>query len=151
MVSVLILSFNVLAVSEDECLAGGGEWTTPQNVDLREGDTRQPYCKCSQGSQWDGEICKSIPQKILCESSDGKWVNNECMCPENSVGWDKDTGCNYIQSPQNNEISEETSESFSVVKLVLVIVLLFLVIFIIVKEIKRYLRKKKKHERLENE
>src|SRR3989344_7446786 len=89
----LVLSFNVLAVSEDECVTGGGEWTTPQNVDPREGDTRQPYCKCPSGSQWDGSLCKSIPEKELCESSDGKWVNNECVCPENSVGWNGDVGC----------------------------------------------------------
>ena len=46
---------------------------------------------------------QKVSDKVLCESSDGKWINEECQCPSNSVGFKEGFGCDYKSSYSNQE------------------------------------------------
>ena len=89
-------ALQISELNESECLEAEGEWIVPLGIDVREDDRRQPNCQCNQGFYFNITQCTPKPKQILCESSDGIWSNNECVCPENSVGWTDSVGCDYI-------------------------------------------------------
>lgn len=45
---------------------------------------------------------QQVSNKVLCESSDGKWINEQCICPSNSVGFKGGFGCDYKTEPKNS-------------------------------------------------
>lgn len=161
---VLALAFNVLAVSEDECVAGGGEWTTPT---IAQGDDPSsnkkmlpPFCKCDTGFYWDEELksCES-DQELRCEQTGGKWVNNECQCPEGTIKWTEGFGCDMPgPEPEANEDDEvlsnlettpkleEKNVSYEILLLIVIIVLLFIIGIILYSHFRKRKRKERREE-----
>jgi len=141
--AVLLFSLNSLAVTEGQCVAGDGKLIVPQNVDPREGDQRSPFCQCEQGYTWNGTSCFPISAEILCESSDGTWVEGSCECPEWSLGWNDKVGCDYNANPEST-VSTVAAPADSKNGYISVIVLLLLLLCAIL--IYFIARKKKKQK-----
>lgn len=136
---VLFMSVSAWAETENECISGSGVWILPQNIDLREGDQRSPYCQCEQGEKWNGTACLPIPAEILCESSDGVWVNESCECPVQSTGWNDKVGCDSsaniesVVAAQNDSKTEKKGYT-SVLALLLLLVFTILIYFLVQKK-----------------
>ena len=80
---------------------------------------------------------EQVSDKVLCESSDGKWINEECQCPKNSVGFKEGFGCDYKSSYYNQDPGDSTISSNQILLIVLVGGIILLVIFIILIKILR--------------
>ena len=159
----LVLSFNVLAVSEDECVTGGGEWTTPT---IAQGDdpvskTLPPFCKCYTGFYWNdtSKSCES-DQELRCEQTLGAWLNNECQCPEGTIKWTEGFGCDMPgpepEASEDNELSTNSgtvskSEERNISYEVLLFIAIFILLLIIGIILYSYFRKKRRNERQEDE
>ena len=76
---------------------------------------------------------QQVSNKVLCESSDGKWINEECQCPSNSVGFKDGFGCDYKSSYSNQEptYSINSNNTILIISLIGGIVLLIIVIILI--------------------
>lgn len=139
-IAVLFISVSALAETEEECVAGGGEWITPLNVDTRESDQRLPSCQCEQGYQWNGTACLSIPAEVLCKSSDGVWADESCECPEESSGWNDQVGCDYtanIESDGGAVADSKSKTGYTAIILLLIILFAVLIYFLIRKKKKQ--------------
>jgi len=133
LIALLILNTTaVLALTEEKCVAGDGSWTEKIGCDEREGELcPQFYCKCSQGFSWNESLekCEKISNQRLCESSEGEWIGNECVCPENSIGFKENFGCDYAQSFETDNF---TKNNFLIILLVAGIILLVLLIVLVI-------------------
>jgi len=159
---VLVLSFSVLGVSEDECVAGGGEWTAPI---ISQGDDPvskivQPFCKCDTGFYWndDAKSCES-DQELRCKQTGGTWLNNECQCPEGTIKWTEGFGCDMPgPEPKASEDkesspnlrtesgSDEKGTSYELLLLISLFVLLFIIGIIVYYYFIKSKRKKRREE-----
>jgi len=76
---------------------------------------------------------EQVSNKVLCESSDGKWINEECQCPSNSVGFKEGFGCDYKSSYSNQEPTDSINSNNAILIISLIggIVLLIIVIILI--------------------
>lgn len=129
--------------SREECLTKNGEWIEPVNIDVREEDLRQPFCRCPRGSFFNGTTCLSTPNQTLCEASDGIWINGSCTCPESSIGFVSGVGCDYVSFPQSLEKSnhivstqKESKFNYSLV-LILFMLILILSVWYLFKRLKK--------------
>ena len=136
----IFLIFNIpqsLALTEEQCMAGGGVWTEKIGCDPKEGEIcPQYYCKCSQGYVLEEEGCMKISDDTLCINSDGEWMNNKCVCPENSIGWTKGVGCDYELTTENIEnpnLINSTESSSNLLILVFIVITILVSGLIIIK------------------
>ena len=97
-ITVLFISVSALTETEEECVAGGGEWTTP-TISLGDDPasskkTLQPFCQCNTGFYWNDSLqsCED-DQELRCGQTGGAWANNECQCPEGTIKWTEGFGC----------------------------------------------------------
>ncbi|MFA5259024.1 MAG: hypothetical protein WC402_03025 [Candidatus Pacearchaeota archaeon] len=76
---------------------------------------------------------EQVSNKVLCESSDGKWINEECQCPSNSVGFKEGFGCDYKSSYYNQEPVDSKNSANQILLIALIggIVLLIILIILI--------------------
>jgi len=76
---------------------------------------------------------QKVSDKVLCESSDGKWINEECQCPSNSVGFKEGFGCDYKSSYSNQEPTDSINSDNIILIIALIggIVLLIILIILI--------------------
>lgn len=107
---------------ESTCQNINGEWVVPI-TDMREGETFSPFCRCPQGFSWNGTYCVEISDKNLCENSDGIWTGEVCNCPENSVGFIKGFGCDYLVAVEESEINQDNYITTLGGALILIIIL----------------------------
>ena len=63
---------------------------------------------------------EQVSDKVLCESSDGKWINEECQCPSNSVGFKEGFGCDYKSSYYNQEPGDSRTSTSQIFLIALV-------------------------------
>ena len=103
-IGLFVILIPQVRASQEGCVAGGGTWIVPL-TDALENDLRVPFCQCEQGYEWNG-TCKPIPEKVLCESSDGVWTDS-CSCPEGSE-WNKNIGCDKRMTSRNLPILTTT-------------------------------------------
>ena len=75
--------------------------------------------------------------KVLCESSDGTWINEKCTCPQNSVGFKDGFGCDYSNIPQ------KSSSQMSINSLIIIILTMAVILVIILIVLVKLLKKKK--------
>ena len=75
----------------------------------------------------------TVSEKVLCESSDGNWIDNKCVCPENSIGFKDGFGCDYQTGFA--QVSDSQDKSHNPFLIVLVIGIIFLIILIILIKI----------------
>jgi len=85
----------------------------------------------------------TVSENVLCESSDGKWINNECVCPENSVGFKEGFGCDYQSGFA--QVSDSQDNNFNPFLIILIIgIILLIVLIILIKIFKKKNEKKNK-------
>ena len=166
LLAFVLLSINVFGLqlsdlNQQQCNTLSGEWIVPINVDEREGDLSTAFCRCKMGFDWNETACVETPKYVLCQSSGGEWVNNDCMCPENSIEWTEFVGCDYIQIP-HEELKEEKvslpyksdTERSKDKKLIFVyfvlLLILILILFFLVKKYKSRVKQKKKETHTAN-
>ncbi len=128
---LILNTLSVYALSEEKCIEGGGVWTEKIGCDQREGDTcPQFYCKCHQGFSWNENLkqCTEILDQVLCESSDGEWIDDECVCPKNSIGFKENFGCDYALSLKEDD--SVRNNNLLIILLVGGIILLILLIIL---------------------
>ena len=94
-ISIIILIFitsnSVFAIqpTQEECETGNGIWHQVEE---------KGYCSCENGLDWNNEEKQCIDnRKIKCESTNGIWTDNTCICEEDSTGYDPRFGCTYNQ------------------------------------------------------
>ncbi len=80
---------------------------------------------------------QQVSDKVLCESSDGKWINEQCACPSNSVGFKEGFGCDYKSSYYNQEPTDSKNQNNQILIIGLIGGIVFLVILIILIKILR--------------
>lgn len=133
-----VVALELSDLTKDKCLAIEGEWIEPLNIDVREKDFRQSFCRCPRSLFFNGTVCLPISNQTLCETSDGNWVNDSCMCSENSIGFVSGLGCDYVLSIEssgelNNSIStaNESKSNYSVVLIAFMLITLLSVWYLI--------------------
>ena len=132
----------VIATVEDECVTGGGEWTTPTIAQGDDPTTKElkPYCKCEVGSFWNdsSKKCENDDQ-IRCLQTQGQWINESCSCPEGTIKWTEGFGCDMPGPEPKLESSKNDSDTLGPPTSVLVvgIILAVLILFFMWKKIRR--------------
>ncbi len=137
----LVLSFTILSASDEECVAGGGTWTTPS---VSQGDDPasntkklQPFCQCGTGFYWNdsSKSCQG-DKELRCGQTGGIWADNECQCPEGTLKWTEGFGCDMpgpepIANTNTALGTEGTSENERISQDSLLLVSLFIVLLLI--------------------
>ena len=80
---------------------------------------------------------QQVSNKVLCESSDGNWINEECQCPSNSVGFKEGFGCDYKSSYYNQEPGDSRNSNNQILLIALIGGIILLAILIILIKLLR--------------
>ncbi len=160
--AVLFISVSALAETEEECVAGGGTWTTPTVSQGDDPNSNQrnlpPFCQCNIGFYWNDSLksCED-DQELRCGQTRGTWIGTECQCPEGTVKWTEGFGCDmpgpepkanadteFLSNREAEPKSENKSFSYNSLLLISILILLLIIGIIIYFH---YHKKREKEEK----
>ncbi len=94
---IMMLPLITSTTTENECVLGGGKWIVPKiaSPDEPSKSDLKPYCECDMGFflNESSKKCEDDTE-IRCVQTQGKWINENCQCPESTIkcttgfGWD---------------------------------------------------------------